>query len=126
DGRLLQAGASSLTRVGYVPQDDIVHQELRVEDEITLCARLRLGTDVPMEEIRALVDDIIDRLGLKKHRRERICHLSRGQRKRASISTELLANPAVLFLDEPSSGLDPATEYPLMKLLRIYRSKVAR
>ncbi len=104
--------------VGYVPQDDIVHVELTVEQAITHSARLRLDTRIPAAEIRALVDEIIGRLGLEEHRHKRINRLSGGQRKRVSIATELLVKPAALFLDEPSSGLDPATEYHLMRLLR--------
>ena len=104
--------------VGYVPQDDIVHVELTVEQAIRHSAKLRLDARIPPAEIRALVDEIILRLGLEEHRHKQINRLSGGQRKRVSIATELLAKPAALFLDEPSSGLDPATEYHLMRLLR--------
>ena len=104
--------------VGYVPQDDIVHVELTVEQAIRHSAKLRLDARIPAAEISALVDEIILRLGLEEHRHKRINRLSGGQRKRVSIATELLAKPAALFLDEPSSGLDPATEYHLMRLLR--------
>ncbi|MDD5200696.1 MAG: ATP-binding cassette domain-containing protein [Terrimicrobiaceae bacterium] len=110
--------AAAGSGVGYVPQDDIVHRELTVEQAIGYSARLRLGTKIPAGEIDALVSEIIARLGLGEHRHKRISNLSGGQRKRVSIATELLDKPAVLFLDEPSSGLDPATEYALMKLLR--------
>ncbi len=110
--------AAGKAGVGYVPQDDIVHVELTVEQAILHSARLRLDARIPEAEIRALVDEIIGRLGLEEHRAKRIHRLSGGQRKRVSIATELLAKPAALFLDEPSSGLDPATEYHLMRLLR--------
>jgi len=106
------------TAVGYVPQDDIVHIELTVEQAIHHSAKLRLDARIAQAEIRALVDEIILRLGLEEHRHKQISRLSGGQRKRVSIATELLAKPAALFLDEPSSGLDPATEYHLMRLLR--------
>lgn len=102
--------------IGYVPQDDIVHKELTVTEAITFSARLRLK--LPMKEIRALVQRVIVRLGLAEHAAKRIADLSGGQRKRVSIAIELLANPSVLFLDEPSSGLDPATEEALMTLLQ--------
>ena len=111
-------GGASKAAVGYVPQDDIVHVELTVEQAILHSARLRLDARIPEVEIRALVDEIIARLGLGEHRAKRIHRLSGGQRKRVSIATELLTKPAALFLDEPSSGLDPATEYHLMRLLR--------
>jgi ABC-type multidrug transport system ATPase subunit len=104
--------------IGYVPQDDIVHRELTVTEAITCSARLKLPGGTPARAIADLVRETIDRLGLTEHRDKRIALLSGGQRKRVSIATELLAKPSVLFLDEPSSGLDPKTEYDLMSLLR--------
>jgi ABC-type multidrug transport system ATPase subunit len=102
--------------IGYVPQDDIVHKELTVTEAITFSARLRLK--LSPRETRALVERVMARLGLAEHAAKRIWDLSGGQRKRVSIAIELLANPSVLFLDEPSSGLDPATEEALMTLLQ--------
>jgi len=110
--------ATAGARIGYVPQDDIVHTELTVLQAITCSARLRLRSAPPRAEINAGVLGIIRRLGLEPHMHTRISRLSGGQRKRVSIATELLSKPSVLFLDEPSSGLDPATEFHLMSLLR--------
>ena len=58
------------------------------------------------------------RLSLLEHRDKRISRISGGQRKRVSVAIELLALPSVLYLDEPSSGLDPAKEAELMELLQ--------
>lgn len=102
--------------IGFVPQDDIVHKELTVTEAISFSARLRLR--LPRRQIDALVLRVITRLGLAAHAHQRIADLSGGQRKRVSIAIELLAKPSVLFLDEPSSGLDPATEEALMTLLQ--------
>jgi ABC-type multidrug transport system ATPase subunit len=102
--------------IGYVPQDDIVHPELVVRDAFYLAARLRLRLE--NKQRKALVERTIDLLGLTEHANKRVYHLSGGQRKRVSIGIELLSKPAVMFLDEPSSGLDPATEESLMELLQ--------
>jgi ABC transport system ATP-binding/permease protein len=115
---IVEAAAIGAAGIGFVPQDDIVHPELRVEDAVLLSARLRLDPRIPRHPMRLLVDETIQRLGLGEHRQKRIAQLSGGQRKRVSIATELLDKPAMLFLDEPSSGLDPATEFALMKILR--------
>jgi ABC-type multidrug transport system ATPase subunit len=102
--------------IGFVPQDDIVHRELTVTDAVTYSARLRLN--LPRHQLDALITRILARLGLAPFARQRVADLSGGQRKRVSIAIELLAKPSVLFLDEPSSGLDPATEEALMTLLQ--------
>ncbi len=102
--------------IGYVPQDDIVHTDLTVIDAITFSAKLRLR--LPQQQIDALVSRVISRLGLSQNARQRVADLSGGQRKRVSIAIELLAKPSLLFLDEPSSGLDPANEEALMSLLQ--------
>ncbi|MCH7228919.1 FHA domain-containing protein [Haloferula sp. A504] len=102
--------------VGFVPQDDIVHSELVVRDALLLSARLRLP--LAKDDRVQLVDRTIHLLGLDDHAGKRVAHLSGGQRKRVSIGIELLSKPSVLFLDEPSSGLDPATEHALMELLQ--------
>jgi len=102
--------------IGFVPQDDIVHPELVVRDAFYLAARLRLRLEG--KQRKALVERTIELLGLAEHASKRVYHLSGGQRKRVSIGIELLSKPSVLFLDEPSSGLDPATEESLMELLQ--------
>ena len=105
------------TVLGYVPQDDIVHEELPLERTLRFSAALRLpGAS------RAEVDDAVARsmaeLNLTDHAATRISALSGGQRKRASLAVELLTSPRVFFLDEPTSGLDPATGADLLALLR--------
>ncbi|MDF1739291.1 MAG: ATP-binding cassette domain-containing protein [Verrucomicrobiales bacterium] len=102
--------------VGFVPQDDIVHRELRVRDAITISANLKLN--LPTQEVESLVDRTLAMLDLTEHQTKRIRKLSGGQRKRVSIATEMLSSPSVLFLDEPTSGLDPATEWELMTALQ--------
>ncbi len=103
---------------GYVPQEDIVHRELTVSQALTFGARLRLPQATPEGEVQRLVAQTLEQLGLSEQSGAPIRRLSGGQRKRVSVAVELLAKPAVLFLDEPSSGLDPATEFHLMELLR--------
>ncbi len=105
-------------RLGYVPQDDILHRELRVEDALYFTARLRLPAGTPASEVLARVDSALDEVEMTAHRRQQISKLSGGQRKRVSIASELISRPGLLYLDEPTSGLDPVLERRLMLLLR--------
>jgi len=111
--------AAGAGRIGFVPQDDIVHTDLTVHEAITFSARLRLPDNPSSSEVEALVMATARRLSLEPHLHKRVYQLSGGQRKRVSIATEMLMKPSVLFLDEPSSGLDPATEFYLMETLRL-------
>ena len=103
---------------GFVPQQDIVHPDLTVAEALRFSARLRLARGTPGAAIEKLMGQTMEQLGLAEYADRGITRLSGGQRKRVSVGVELLAKPAILFLDEPSSGLDPATEFDLMELLR--------
>lgn len=117
DGKNIYSG-HEVQSFGFVPQEDIVHSDLTVDQALRFSARLRLPAGTPAREIDKLLRQTMDQLGLLPHVRKSISRLSGGQRKRVSVGVELLAKPAILFLDEPSSGLDPATEFQLMELLR--------
>jgi len=104
--------------IGYVPQDDIVHRELTVEQTLYYVARMRLSSDTSEEEIERILTEVLDVTGLSTRRKVPVSQLSGGQRKRVSIAVELVTQPGIIFLDEPTSGLDPATEEKIMHLFR--------
>ncbi len=106
------------TILGYLPQDDIIHQELTAERTVYYAARLRLPNDMTHAEIDARIGEVLKAVGLAEHRQTQVKRLSGGQRKRVSLAVELLGKPRALFLDEPTSGLDPALEGRMMALFR--------
>lgn len=104
--------------MGYVPQEDIIYENLTLERMLKYSARLRLPKDSDKSEISTRVENAMRMLDLTAHRDTLIRKLSGGQKKRASIAVEILADPRLFFLDEPTSGLDPGIEKNLMQSLR--------
>jgi ABC-type multidrug transport system ATPase subunit/pSer/pThr/pTyr-binding forkhead associated (FHA) protein len=106
------------TELGYVPQDDIIHRELTVDQALNFAAMLRLPADVTLVERSRQVQSVLQDLELTQRHQATVNTLSGGQRKRVSIGVELLTKPSLFFLDEATSGLDPGTETQMMRLLR--------
>jgi len=104
--------------IAFVPQQDVLHEQLTLREALDYTARLRLPPDTNAEQRRAAVDgaarsvDLFDRLD------QRIGALSGGQKKCASLASEILSRPSALFLDEVTSGLDESTDWDIMRLLR--------
>ncbi|OBF94397.1 ABC transporter ATP-binding protein [Mycobacterium sp. 852002-51163_SCH5372311] len=110
--------ASLRSRIGMVPQDDVVHRQLTVNQALGYAAELRLPPDTTKADRDQVVAEVLEELSLTEHADKRVDNLSGGQRKRASVALELLTGPSLLILDEPTSGLDPALDLQVMNMLR--------
>jgi len=110
--------------VGIVPQDDLVHAELTVEEALRYAGKLRFPADVTDQELNTAVDRVLRTLDIEDIRHSRIGDvqkrgISGGQRKRVNLGQELLTRSTrVLFLDEPTSGLDPRSAQDIVRLAR--------
>lgn len=105
------------TLIGYVPQDDILHKDLTVYQSLYFTARLRLP-DPDEALIKERIQLVLERLKVLEVQHKKIKELSGGQRKRVCIASELLTDPEFLFLDEPTSPLDPQTIVEFMQILQ--------
>ncbi|MFF0533162.1 FHA domain-containing protein [Nocardia amikacinitolerans] len=118
DGRDLYTNYDELRhRIGLVPQEDILHNQLQTRRALLYAAELRFPGDTHREEREQRVDEVLEELGLARHADTRIDRLSGGQRKRVNVALELLTKPSLLFLDEPTSGLDPGLDKTVMEML---------
>ncbi len=104
--------------IGYVPQHDILHESLSVERTLFYAAKMRLPEATPLAELQRVVDEVIETVGLGEQRSTPFRLLSGGQQKRLSLGFELVTKPGFLFLDEPTSPLDPETTENMMLLFR--------
>jgi ABC transport system ATP-binding/permease protein len=104
--------------IGYVPQHDVLHDVLTVERTLYFAAELRLPEGTPRGELWRVVEEVIAAVGLSDERDAQFRQLSGGQQKRLSLAVELITKPSFIFLDEPTSPLDPETTENMMTLFR--------
>lgn len=92
----------TLARIGYMPQSEAIYPELSVGENLAFFARLEGHRD------RASIDRVLDLVELRARRGSPALQLSGGMRRRLSLACALVHEPKVLFLDEPTVGVDPA------------------
>jgi len=108
--------------IGYVPQDDFLIKELTVFENLYINARLSFS-EYSEKQIVQVVDEALLNFDLTEARDLSVgdslnTYISGGQRKRLNIALELLREPSVLFVDEPTSGLSSADSEKVMNLLK--------
>jgi ABC-type multidrug transport system ATPase subunit len=109
--------------IGYVPQEDVMHRTLTVEEVLYYKARLDFPAEVSDEEIRERITAVLRQLDLEHVRGSLVGDETRrgvsgGQRKRLNVAMELMSEPSLLLLDEPTSGLDARSAMQLIRQCR--------
>ncbi|MBN1295738.1 ATP-binding cassette domain-containing protein [bacterium] len=102
-------------RIGYLPESAPLYLDMDVPDFLTFIARIR---KIPLHNIRAKQDRIVEMCGLKTVLHKKIGELSKGYRQRVGLAQAMIHDPDILVLDEPTSGLDPNQIVEIRELIR--------
>ncbi|KAG8528240.1 uncharacterized protein KY384_007157 [Bacidia gigantensis] len=116
DGRPLGPEYQRMT--GYVEQMDMHDSTATIREAIEFSAILRQDRDTPKQEKLTYVEEIIDLLELREIQDALILSLGVEQRKRVTIAVELAAKPSLLFLDEPTTGLDSQSAFTVIRFIQ--------
>jgi len=111
-------GARIRSRLGVVPQENLLDFELTVYENILIYGRY---FDIPRKEIAERAVELLDFAQLTERRDDKVDPLSGGMKRRLTIARSLINEPDVLILDEPTTGLDPQARHVLWD--RLYRLK---
>jgi len=111
------------TIAGFVFQEATFHSYITTEEALRTAAALKLPSKMSKEEKEQRVQVLLDAFDLRKCAKtkvgdSRVKGISGGEKKRLSIAIEVLTGPPLLFLDEPTTGLDAASSLMVVKLLR--------
>ena len=101
---VVEEAQESLRNIGYCPQFDALMDLMTAEEHLQLYAALR---GIPPERTPAVIDALIEACNLTPHRKLPSKKLSGGNKRKLSVAISLIGNPTVVFLDEPSAGMDP-------------------
>ena len=112
------------SKIGYVTQFDSLLPKSTLFESFTFAANLIYNNILSKEEISDIVESMINQLRLEKCRNsfigsEAIRGLSGGERKRVAIGIELIGNPSLLFMDEPTTGLDASTALEVIEVAKL-------
>jgi ATP-binding cassette subfamily A (ABC1) protein 2 len=101
-------------RIGYCPQFDALYDELTAREHLQLYSRLR---GIPPREQKQVVDCALEKVGLSQYADKTSGTYSGGNKRKLSTAIALLGNPPVVFLDEPTTGMDPCSRRFLWNLI---------
>jgi ATP-binding cassette subfamily A (ABC1) protein 3 len=104
--------------IGLCPQHDILYPELTILEHLEIFGQLK---NMEKGEMKLQIDNLIKDLEMEKYKNMRVKTLSGGYKRKVSVALAFIGNPKIIFLDEPSSGLDIGAKHKLWDKLKQYK-----
>jgi len=102
-------------KLGYCPQHDALFDELTPEEHLKLYAAMK---DVDPATIQNRVDGFLNMMGIVEHKDKKAKNISGGTKRKLSFAISLVGEPTVAIMDEPSTGMDPASRHKMWEIVR--------
>jgi ABC-type Na+ transport system ATPase subunit NatA len=100
--------------IGVVPQFDILWGELTANEHMNMFCKIK---GVPDEDIEAMTDELLTSVGLIHVKMARVANFSGGMKRRLSVAISSIGNPRIIFMDEPTTGMDPVSRKDVWSLI---------
>ena len=121
DSGTISIGGKSIAKnnlrsaIGYLPENNPLYEEMPVIDYLEFCGRLQ---GIRKEHLQQRVRDMVVMCGLQEEKHKKIGELSKGYRQRVGLAQAMIHDPAILILDEPTTGLDPNQRVEIRDLIK--------
>jgi len=106
-------------RLGYCPQFDAIIEEMTGRETLKMFANLR---GIPRRSIGTVIEDLTDKLLLRDHIDKQVKQMSGGNKRKLSTAVALIGDPRIIFLDEPTTGMDPVARRQLWDTIELVRA----
>ncbi len=115
--------------IGFLPEQNPLYEDMYVREYLRFFVELRKPSSVPLHStpytLHQQVEDLINRVGLKREANKKIGQLSKGYRQRVGLAQAMIGDPELLILDEPTTGLDPNQLEDIRALIRSLANPVS-
>lgn len=114
NGESIENNEDYRSELGYMPQSQVLPGYMTIERFLYYISALK---GLSKKEVKVIIDDLLNQLNLSEKRHHKLSSLSGGMKQRVLIAQTLLNQPSVIFLDEPTAGLDPVQRSNLREFL---------
>ena len=101
--------------IGYLPENNPLYLDMPVIDYLGFCATIQ---GVPQSQLKVRIAEMVKVCGLIQEKHKKIGELSKGYRQRVGLAQAMIHDPAILILDEPTTGLDPNQIVEIRELIK--------